>query len=295
MSYIGRFAPSPTGPLHFGSLLAALASFLDARAADGQWLLRIEDLDPPREQAGLKEQFPDVLEAFGLYWDGELRLQSEHPECYQAVLEQLKAEQLAYPCQCSRKEILQRTGHAIYDGHCRTHPPSSEDNCAIRLDCQHHLISFHDVIQGAHAYNMDLSSGDFIIYRRDKLFSYQLAVVVDDYLQGITHVVRGFDLLEETPRQILLQQFLGYPSPAYAHIPVATNNQRQKLSKQTFAPALDISNPVPTLYSALQFLEQNPPENLRQASRDELLEWAITHWNIKQIPAVSGKPVCEES
>lgn len=289
MSYIGRFAPSPTGPLHFGSLLAALASFLDARASNGQWLLRIEDLDPPREQPLIKESFPEVLEAYGLYWDGELKLQSERLELYQQTLNRLLDENLAYPCNCSRKDIQQRSETGLYDRHCKLHPPASINDCAIRIDCQHHLISFHDIIQGAHAYNMDMSSGDFVIFRRDGLFSYQLAVVVDDYLQGITHVVRGSDLLDETPRQILLQQLLGYPTPAYAHIPVATNAEGQKLSKQTYAQPLDLTSPVPVLFRALQFLQQNPPEDLLKATKDELLQWAIQHWDIKQLDPVCGK------
>ncbi|MCP4597711.1 tRNA glutamyl-Q(34) synthetase GluQRS [Neptuniibacter sp.] len=289
MSYIGRFAPSPTGPLHFGSLLAALASFLDARSNNGQWLLRIEDLDPPREQEGLKEKFPEVLEAFGLYWDDELSLQSERLEYYRDVLQQLLDSGDAYRCSCSRKEIQQRSGNLLYDQHCLLHPPEEGANCAIRVCCKDSLISFRDIIQGPHAYNLKTSSGDFVVYRRDGLFAYQLAVIVDDYLQGITHVVRGSDLLDETPRQIHLQQLLGYPSPAYAHIPVANNSEGQKLSKQTYAEALDCSHPAPVLYKALQFLDQEPPAELQQGYRDEVLEWAIQNWDIRKISAVKGK------
>ncbi len=289
MSYIGRFAPSPTGPLHFGSLLAALASFLDARSNNGQWLLRIEDLDPPREQEGLKEQFPEVLEAFGLYWDDELSLQSERLGYYRDVLQQLLDSGDAYRCNCSRKEIQQRSGNLLYDQHCLLHPPEEGATCAIRICCKESLISFRDIIQGPHAYNLKTSSGDFVIYRRDGLFAYQLAVVVDDYLQGITHVVRGSDLLNETPRQIHLQQLLGYPSPAYAHIPVANNSDGQKLSKQTYAEALDCRHPAPVLYKALQFLDQEPPADLQQGYRDEIIEWAIQNWDLRKISAVKGK------
>jgi glutamyl-Q tRNA(Asp) synthetase len=180
VSYIGRFAPSPTGPLHFGSLLAALASFLDARAQNGQWLLRIEDLDPPREQPGLKEKFPEILETFGLYWDGELTLQSERLEEYEAVLQELLNNRDAYYCNCSRKAIMQRTGSTLYDAHCLMHPPEEHNGCAVRVCCKGSLISFRDIIQGPHAYNLNSSSGDFVVFRRDGLFAYQLAVVVDE-------------------------------------------------------------------------------------------------------------------
>ena len=288
MSYIGRFAPSPTGPLHFGSLLAALASFLDARANNGQWLLRIEDLDPPREQAGLKEQFPDILEGFGLYWDGELELQSERLEHYEDALKQLLDDRNAYLCSCSRKEIQQRTDSSVYDSHCYLHPPEQTDNCAVRVCCKDSLISFRDIIQGPHAYNLALSSGDYVIFRRDGFYAYQLAVVVDDYLQGVTHVVRGSDLLDETPRQIHLQQLLGYPTPAYAHIPVANNLEGQKLSKQTFAPAVDCKDAVELTYKALEFLGQSPEPGLRNAAQIELIEWAITNWDIHKVPNVPG-------
>ncbi|MGH1463195.1 MAG: tRNA glutamyl-Q(34) synthetase GluQRS [Neptuniibacter sp.] len=288
MSYIGRFAPSPTGPLHFGSLLAALASFLDARANDGQWLLRIEDLDPPREQPGLTEKFPDILEAFGFYWDGELALQSERIELYQKVLRQLLDNRDAYYCNCSRKEIFQRTESSIYDSHCFLHPPEVLNNCAVRACCKDSLISFRDVIQGPHAYNLPLSSGDFIVFRKDGFFAYQLAVIVDDFHQGVTHVVRGSDLLDETPRQIHLQQLLGYPTPAYAHIPVATNQQGQKLSKQTFAPAIDPKNASILIFNALNFLGQSPTPNLVHASKTELIEWGIANWDIHKVPNKPG-------
>lgn len=294
MSYIGRFAPSPTGPLHFGSLLAALASFLDARAHEGEWLLRIEDLDPPREQPGVKEQFPLLLETYGLYWDGELSLQSERLEFYAPVLQELLDSQNAYRCSCSRKEIVQRCENLVYDQHCLMHPPEADANTAIRIKSNGTLISFRDIIQGPHAYNLT-STGDFVVFRRDGFYSYQLAVTIDDYLQGITHIVRGSDLLDETAKQIHLQQLLGYPTPAYAHIPVATNSEGQKLSKQTFAPALDTTDPIPVLFKALQFLDQEPPRELLYASRDELLEWAITNWDIRKIKPTLSKPLLNES
>ncbi|PIE20798.1 MAG: tRNA glutamyl-Q(34) synthetase GluQRS [Neptuniibacter caesariensis] len=287
MSYIGRFAPSPTGPLHFGSLLAALASFLDARANQGTWILRIEDLDPPREQAGVKDQFPKTLEAFGLYWDGELSFQSQRLHFYQEALTQLLKQQQAYLCNCSRKQIRERSGQGIYDKHCLIHPPARKDNCAVRIKTQDNLIHFADRIQGPLSYNLR-QSGDFVVYRRDGLFAYLLAVVVDDYLQGVTHVVRGSDLLDETPKQIYLQQLLGYTTPNYAHIPVATNANGQKLSKQTFAKALDATRPEKTLFSALQFLNLEPQPELKSASKTEMLEWAIKHWDTHKLPKAMG-------
>lgn len=293
MTYVGRFAPSPTGPLHFGSLLAALASFLDARKHQGQWLLRIEDLDPPREQPGLKDQFPEVLDAFGLYWDGELTYQSERLDEYRAVMQTLLQEQHAYACNCSRKQISERSGSSRYDGHCRqlglipdlTFTLTPEQQMAIRVLCNNHPIVFDDLIQGPQTQDLLQESGDFVIFRRDGFFAYQLAVVVDDYLQGITHIVRGSDLLHETTRQIFLQQQLGYPTPSYAHIPVATNAAGQKLSKQTFAQALDLKATEATLLQALGFLGQQPPPQLQNASRDGIIAWAIEHWDMTNIPA----------
>lgn len=294
MTYIGRFAPSPTGPLHFGSLLAALASFLDARANDGKWLLRIENLDPPREQQGIKETFPTLLETHGLYWDDDLSFQSDRQQHYQVVLDELLLQQHAYRCDCSRKEIINRCGSTVYDQHCLYSPPNSDAQCAIRINSKDGLIPFKDLIQGQ---QNDLLNdyGDFVVYRRDNLYAYLLAVVVDDYLQGITHVVRGSDLLSETARQIYLQQKLNYPTPTYAHIPVATNDEGQKLSKQTFAPALDAKNPVPALFHALEFLDQHPPQELLYASKEELLTWGIKHWNVNQIKKTMAKPLKVET
>ena len=271
---------------------------MDARQHQGQWLLRIEDLDPPREQAGLKDQFPEILDAFGLYWDGELTYQSERLDTYRDVLQTLLAEQHAYACDCSRKLIGERTGNALYDGYCRdrhlSFDPDSHNQTAIRVLCNDHPICFNDLIQGQQTQNLSLDSGDFVIFRRDGFFAYQLAVVVDDYLQGVTHIVRGSDLLHETPRQIFLQQQLAYPTPHYAHIPVATNAAGQKLSKQTFAQALDLDSIESTLFQALVFLGQQPPEQLRTASRDMIIAWAIEHWDISKITMLYSKPVTGE-
>ncbi|MGB0467375.1 MAG: tRNA glutamyl-Q(34) synthetase GluQRS [Pontibacterium sp.] len=293
MKYTGRFAPSPTGPLHFGSLLAALASFLDARAHQGRWLLRIEDLDPAREQPGASDSFPRVLETFGLYWDDACTLQSERLEFYQEILNTLLSQGDAYPCSCSRKAVQARSGSAIYDRYCLEHPVNNQKQAAIRVHCPDAPICFEDRIQGHCCFDLQQHSGDFVVLRKDGLFAYQLAVVVDDHLQGITHVVRGSDLLSETPKQIHLQQKLALNSPRYAHIPVITNAQGQKLSKQTFAPALDLANPVPQLIKALDCLNQQPDPALGDASTEELLQWATGHWSPGNLPPQLKVPLSQ--
>ncbi len=282
MTYIGRFAPSPTGLLHFGSLLAALAGYLDARAHQGQWLLRIEDLDPPREFPGARIQIPQTLEAFGLHWDGDILFQSNRLSHYQAALHQLHQQQQAYRCDCSRKQIQQRTGTTCYDGHCRQQSPAATAASAWRACTNQISTQFEDAIQGPQQCQLG-DGGDFVIKRKDGLFAYQLAVVVDDACQQISHIVRGCDLLEETHRQLHLQQLLGFSRPHYSHIPVASNAAGQKLSKQNLAQPLDNSRPVPQLIEALRFLGQQPPTTLCDASLDELLSWATTHWQPSQI------------
>ena len=290
MRYIGRFAPSPTGPLHFGSLLAALASYADARAHQGLWFLRIEDLDPPREPPGASAQILSTLEAFGFDWDGAVRYQSERSHFYLAAIDQLLSRQQAYRCSCSRKQIFSRTGSNRYDGHCRTTPPGADVACALRVCCEAGDSQLQDLIQGTQHYQLARDDGDFVIRRRDGLFAYQLAVVVDDAEQGITHVVRGSDLLDETPRQIQLQRFLGFTTPVHAHIPVATSIDGQKLSKQSYAVPLDDQQPVPALIAALDFLGQRPPPELRDADTTELLRWAVQHWKMERIPATRALP-----
>ncbi len=291
VNYVGRFAPSPTGALHFGSLLAALASFLDARANQGQWLLRIEDLDPAREQSGVKSDFPRVLEAFGLNWDGPVVLQSERLPLYEAALETLRSNHLTYPCSCSRKEIRLRTSSTLYDRHCLTHGPEASKPLGYRLISCAGGCCFNDRIQGTRCFDLQQDSGDYILKRRDGLFAYQLAVVVDDHLQGVTHVVRGCDLINETPRQIQLQHYLGYTTPDYAHIPVASNQAGQKLSKQTAATALDITRPAQQLVRALQHLDQSPPAELLTEEAATIIAWAIQHWCPENIRRVERKSV----
>ncbi|GGO88569.1 glutamyl-Q tRNA(Asp) synthetase [Marinobacterium nitratireducens] len=290
MHYIGRFAPSPTGPLHFGSLLAALASYADARANQGLWLVRIEDLDPPREQPGASQQILATLESFGFEWDGEVRFQSRRLAAYRNALQRLLDNRQAYYCSCSRKRLQQRTGGSRYDGYCLVNPPDNADDCAIRAHCEAGEIVFDDSIQGPRRYRLSDSSGDFVIRRRDGFFAYQLAVVVDDADQGITHIVRGSDLLDETPRQIQLQRYLGLPRPRYSHIPVAAAPDGQKLSKQTRAAPLDDSRPQPALMLALDFLGQQPDAALRDSTPGELLQWAVDHWQPHRVPPMLSQP-----
>ncbi|MBN3564168.1 tRNA glutamyl-Q(34) synthetase GluQRS [Aliamphritea spongicola] len=285
MTYTGRFAPSPTGPLHFGSLLAALASYLDARHHNGQWLVRIEDLDPPREAAGASDAILRCLENFGFEWDGEVIYQSQRHEYYREHLQLLIAGQNAYYCNCSRQQLRQRSGSHLYDGYCLTHPPAGSEGCAIRCrvpaTANPENATFSDRIQGL---QLAYCSEDFVLFRRDGFFAYQLAVVLDDAVQKITHVVRGSDLLDSTPKQLQLQQRLNLPDLSYAHIPVAANDQGQKLSKQTFARALD-DEPVPQLLAALEFLGQQPPATLSGCNKEDILAWAIQHWQINNVPA----------
>ncbi len=284
MTYTGRFAPSPTGPLHFGSLLAALASYLDARHQQGKWLVRIEDLDPPREVEGASAAILRCLENFGFEWDANVIYQSQRHTFYRERLQQLISDQNAYYCNCSRQQLRQRSGSHLYDSYCLTHPPSSPSGCAIRCRVRSGVnpanATFTDRIQGQQpAY----CSEDFVLFRRDGFFAYQLAVVLDDAVQQITHVVRGSDLLDSTPKQLQLQYCLNLPTPSYAHIPVAANEQGQKLSKQTFARPLD-DEPVPQLLAALSFLGQNPPASLADSNKEDVLAWAIQHWQINNIP-----------
>lgn len=286
--YRGRFAPSPTGPLHFGSLIAAVASYLEARSRHGQWLVRMEDLDRPREMPGAAAGILQALEAFNFEWDGAIMHQSRREPAYAAALEKLKAAGLVYACACSRREIADSAVHGIdglvYPGTCRQGLPPGKTARAWRITVDDAALAFDDAVQGRIAQNLQRDIGDFVLKRADGLYAYQLAVVVDDAEQGITHVVRGADLLDSTPRQIYLQQRLGLPTPAYAHVPVAANLAGEKLSKQTLAAALDVQNPVPQLWQALQFLGQRPEPALRQAGLADLWRWAQTHWCLSALP-----------
>lgn len=283
--YIGRFAPSPTGALHLGSLLTALASWCDARAAGGKWLLRIEDIDTPRIQQGAVEHILRSLEHYGLLWDDDVVYQSQRTQHYQHALNTLQQQQQIFWCTCTRSQLAQ-TGSVIYTGHCRTHT-QFRPHASVRLAVppQATVICFNDGIFGIQQEDISQSVGDFVIYRRDALFAYQLAVVVDDALQGVTHVVRGADLLDNTARQIYLQHCLGYTTPRYAHIPLIVTAQGEKLSKQTGAQALAFNNPSPILWQLLVLLGQKPPKTLQYHSKEDILNWAIKHWHLSYVPA----------
>lgn len=283
MSYRGRFAPSPTGPLHAGSILTAVASYLDAKASQGTWLVRIEDLDPPRTQAGAEQAILQALEAYALEWDEAVLRQSERLSIYQDFTEQLLANQSAYYCSCSRSELKRRGALQHYDGHCLQHPPIPVEQRAIRAKGGL-SAGFTDLIQGS----QDAEEvSDFIIFRRDGLFAYQLAVVVDDHLQQINQIVRGKDLLLETPKQQILMQRLKFSQVKnYAHLPLVLAKDGQKLSKQTFAKpvAMDIDNIRNTLIRTLFLLGLKPPSELIYNDLSDIYAWAITHWNIDKVP-----------
>lgn len=281
VSYRGRFAPSPSGLLHFGSLITALASYLDAKSQSGEWLVRIEDIDPPREMEGASQLILDTLFDFGLHWDGDVVYQSQQTKQYQDVLNQLLASNSAYTCQCTRAQIKALGG--IYQGHCRDLDLPFKDS-ALRVKNLLKINQFNDLIQGTSSGDKNLAAEDFIVLRRDGLFAYQLAVVIDDIAQGITHVIRGCDLLEPTVRQLTFIQQLGYQVPQYGHVPLAVTDQGYKLSKQNKAPAVDRKNPQKALFSALQFLGQQPPKSLVLSSLEELLTWAVSHWDINKVP-----------
>ena len=266
-------------------MVAAVGSYLQARHQGGEWLVRIEDLDPPREVAGAASSILRTLEHFGLYWDGEVIYQSHRSSSYLEVIDQLRRDGLLYFCHCSRSELATTSPIGpygpVYQGKCRaTHLGSG----ALRVMTDNDECGFVDGLQGWFAQRLESEIGDFVIRRADGLFSYQLAVVADDAEQGITEIVRGSDLLDNTPRQIYLQRLLGYSTPSYIHLPIARNAQGQKLSKQTGAMAIDSLAPIALLIQVLEFLGQQPPAEFHTASLDELWSWAISHWRLDSVP-----------
>ena len=281
--YRGRFAPSPTGPLHFGSLIAAVGSYLDARHHGGEWLLRIEDLDPPREVPGAADAILRTLEGFGMQWDGPVVYQSRRGAIYAGALEELGRMGLLFGCACTRKEIadsaIRSEAGLVYPGTCRDGLPPGRRARALRVRTEQRRVELVDRLQGKLQQQLDLEVGDFIIRRADGLVAYQLAVVVDDAEQQITHVVRGADLLDSTPRQLYLQQLLELPTPSYMHLPVAVDATTEKLSKQTFARDVIADRDNAVLLDVLRFLNQRLPESPLDASREELWRWAIAHWD----------------
>jgi len=296
--YIGRFAPSPTGPLHFGSLVAALASWLDARAASGKWLLRIEDLDQPRAQADISGAILRQLEALALDWDGAVLFQRARLDCYRAAVERLQREGLAYWCGCTRKEIadsatrfgepgntrIKTAGARVYSGTCRNGLPPGRIARAVRVRTGGEPIRFADRLQGEMVQSVEQEVGDFVVLRADGIYAYQLAVVVDDAEQGVTDVVRGADLLGSTPRQIHLQRMLGLPTPRYLHVPAAVDAAGEKLSKQTGARPVPAGHAAPWLRAALDFLGLGGAP--ADARAHEVLDWARERWNVHRVPAL---------
>ncbi len=290
MNYIGRFAPSPSGPLHFGSLVAALGSYFQAKSHQGQWLVRMEDLDPPREMTGAADLILKTLEAYHLFWDGEVVYQSQRHDMYQAQIDQWVADKQAYYCQCTRKQIKALGG--FYNGHCRDAGLIDSGEQAVRLRMDFPVESFDDVRHGTIQIPKALAEEDFIIKRRDGLFAYNLAVVLDDIEQGVTEVVRGADLIEPTGRQISLYKTLKQKTVSYLHLPLATDDLGNKLSKQNHATAIDLNNPKPTLLNAMRFLGFDIPMPLCEASMDEILLWGCQQWNVSQLPDSLQKEHC---
>lgn len=291
--YCGRFAPTPSGPLHLGSLVAALGSWLDARAAGGRWLLRIEDVDTPRVVRGSIDTIQRQLAGFGLCWDGEVLLQSRRFAAYAAALEQLHAAGWIYRCNCTRARIQasarQGPEGPVYPGHCRHGLSSTLDSSAWRMRTTSEPIVCHDRLLPPRQFDLQDELGDFVLQRADGIYAYQLAVVVDDAWQGVNQVVRGADLYLSTPRQAWLQQCLGLPSPTYMHLPLVLNAAGEKLSKQTLAPAILPQQAAPLLVLALQFLGQQPPEGLAELTVDDILLWAVRHWQTARIPCQGGQ------
>ncbi|MCU7554546.1 tRNA glutamyl-Q(34) synthetase GluQRS [Alteromonas sp. ASW11-19] len=281
-SYTGRFAPSPSGPLHFGSLLAALASYLDARAHHGRWLVRIEDIDAPRCVPGAADDILRTLDTYGLHWQGEVMYQSAQLPRYQAAVDELLASGLAYYCTCTRKMIKALGG--VYPGTCRHRHHQGDAPSSIRIMLTEPVQQFDDRIQGTTRINAPHALEDTIIKRRDGLFAYNLVVVLDDHAQQVTHIVRGSDLLDTTATHLSLGRLLGHAPPRYAHIPVASVTPGRKLSKQNHAAALPKDSVTGTLLKAMQLLGLPIDNQLYYGTRDEVLSWAITHWDTKLVP-----------
>ena len=283
---IGRFAPSPTGPLHFGSLLTAVASYVHARAGGGRWLLRVEDLDTPRCVPGATDSILRTLDRHGLWWD-DLAYQHERIDLYRRALDRLVADGHTFVCTCSRSQLHDTD---VYPGTCRDKDLPRSGERAIRVRVPPKTIGFVDGIQGPYSQRLDEDVGDFVVFRRDGIFAYQLAVVVDDAVQGITEIVRGADLLDNTPRQLLLFELLGVAAPTYLHVPVLAGRDGRKLSKQTAATAVRTDIAAGNLHAALDLLGQNPPPSLARGTPSEALAWAVAHWSVAAIPRGIANP-----
>ena len=280
-AYRGRFAPSPSGPLHFGSLMTALGSYLDARHHQGEWQIRIEDIDPPREVPGASDDILRTLERFGLTWDGAVSYQSQRHDFYRARLAEIHADNRSYACDCNRKSIMASGG--LYQGNCRNNSDVG-DSHSIRFVNERGIDTFVDRLQQQVQVASDFAGEDFILRRKDGHFAYQLVVVLDDIEQGITDIVRGSDLLEVTLRQLTLFHYFNHPPCRYLHLPLAVGDDGRKLSKQNQAQALDSGDPRPQLIQALRFLRQPLPEGAQDLNLEQLLAHAARHWHLDPIP-----------
>jgi len=291
MSYRGRFAPTPSGPLHFGSIVAAVGGWLEARTRGGEWHVRIDDLDPPRVVPGAAEDILHCLEAFALVWDGAVIYQGERGAAYRAAFEALQRAGLVYPCGCSRKEIAERAAMGvdgpIYPGTCRNGMPPGASVRAWRMRTDGATVEFDDRVLGVQRRDLEHDAGDFVLLRADGVWSFHLASAVDDAQMQITDIVRGADLLDSSARQIHVLRALGHPIPTFAHLPVALDAHGEKLSKQTHAPAVDGARAGETLHLALRFLGQDVPDTLRNAAALEVLAWAQVHWDLRRVGKTS--------
>ena len=282
-AYVGRFAPSPTGDLHLGSLLTAVASFLDARAHRGRWLLRIEDLDRDREVKGATARILQCLDSFGFAWDGPVVYQTARASLYEHALAQLQQSNRVFTCSCSRRQLRDEQ---YYPGTCRRSAPAAGAPAAIRFKVDSTWIHFHDHVQGDVTQDPATGVGDFVVQRRDRVIAYALAVVVDDGAQGVTHVVRGADLQDSTAAQILLQRALGLPQPLYAHVPLLTEPDGGKLAKSRRSPALEPARRSAQLCDIARLLGMNPPPELQHLQVAQFWDWAVAHWELKKVPVV---------
>ena len=282
----GRFAPSPSGPLHFGSLVAALGSFLNVRRAGGVWLVRIDDLDTARNVPGAADAILRDLERLAMPWDGEVMKQTRRTDAYAAALDTLARRDRTFACACSRRDLVD----GVYPGTCREGLPPGRPARSVRFRVDADPLEFHDRIQGYSTQCLRTEVGDFVVRRADGIVAYHLAAVVDDAEQCVSEVVRGCDLLESTPRQMVIQRALGVPTPTYAHLPVATGADRRKLSKQTLARPVSAGSASAVLVDALEFLGQRPPRDLAGAGAAEIVAWAVASWNLARVPRRRSVP-----
>ena len=282
----GRFAPSPTGELHFGSIVAAVASFLDARSRGDEWLVRIDDIDAPRVASGAIAAILRELERLGLHWDGEVVYQSARTECYAAALEALQAGGHCFPCACTRREV----GGRVYPGTCRHGVPAGRTARSLRVRAGAGSIGIEDLVQGPCRQDLERDIGDFIVYRADGVFAYHLATALDDAEQGITRVVRGADLLLSTLPQVFVQDLLSRRRPEYAHVPVATTRNGRKLAKQTRATPTSARPASEVARDVLTFLAHPPPRNLAGSPPAEMWSWAQNEWSLERVPRAARRP-----